>query len=55
MATEENDETGGRNDESTGVDYLRTLQLLRSKRELPCDTELLEVSEVLHLPNAEPP
>lgn len=32
-----------------------TLQLLWSKWELPRHTELLEIPEILHLPNAESP
>jgi len=55
MVKGEINETGSGNNEAAGSDYPRPLQLLRSEWKLPCDTELLEVSEVFHIPDAEPP
>lgn len=55
VVKEEIDETGSRNNEAAGSDYPWPLQLLRSEWKLSCDTELLEVFEVFHIPDAEPP
>ena len=53
MAAYETDETSISDNGAAGGNHPRALQLLRSERKLPCDTELLEVPQILHLPYAE--
>ena len=48
-------QAGGGDDGNNRVRHPGALQLLRGERELPCDTELLEVPEIHHLPHVEPP
>jgi len=55
VAQDEIDKTSSRNDETTGIDHPRSLQLLWSEWKLPCDTKLLEVPEIFHISNVEPP
>ena len=55
MAAYEADEAGIPDNGAAGGSHPRALQLLWGKRKLPCDTVLLEVSEILHLPYAESP
>ena len=55
MVTHPPYEASGRNNEVAGGGDTGTLQLLWSKRKFPRYTALLEISEILHLPNAELP
>ena len=53
MVAHEVDEAGISDNGDDGGNHPRTLQLLRGKWEFSRNTELLEVSEILHLPYAE--
>lgn len=53
MTAHETDEADISDNGDAGGDHPRALQLLWGKWELPCNTELLEVSAILHLPYAE--
>ena len=53
MAAHEADEAGISDNGDVGGNHPRTLQLLRGKWEFSRNTELLGVSEILHLPYAE--
>lgn len=53
MVAHETDKAGISDNGDIGGNHPRTLQLLRGKWELPRNTELLEVFEILHLPYAE--
>ena len=55
MAEDQIDKAGSGNDEASGIDRSRALQLLWSQWELPGDTKLLEISAMRHLPDAKLP
>ena len=55
MAAHSTHETSGGNNEAAGGGNTWPLQLLRNKREFPRHTELLVLSQILHLPYVESP